>query len=102
MKIKNDFTIETAAEKLKKELSSHIKITVRKNVINNDKKWLDIDKDSFVGRLLYLSTKRYISENNNPSSLSAKYSSLMKGKTFLVYSSLCIKLLKAVCSILGI
>jgi|TARA_B110000908_G_C10208941_1_gene429196 hypothetical protein len=49
MKIKNDFTIETAAEKLKKELSSHIKITVRKNVINNDKKWLDIDKDSFVG-----------------------------------------------------
>jgi hypothetical protein len=38
MKIKNDFTIETAAEKLKKELSSHIKITVRKNVINNDKK----------------------------------------------------------------
>jgi hypothetical protein len=49
MKIKSNFTIESAAEKLRKELSSHIKITVRKNLVNSDKKWLDIDKDAFVG-----------------------------------------------------
>lgn len=49
MKIKSNFTIETAAEKLRKELSSHITVTVRKNLIDSDKKWLDIDKDAFVG-----------------------------------------------------
>ena len=49
MKIKSNFTIESAAEKLRKELSSHITVTVRKNLIDSNKKWLDIDKDSFVG-----------------------------------------------------
>jgi hypothetical protein len=49
MKIKSNFTIETAAEKLKKELSSHISVTVRKNLIDSNKKWLDVDKDAFVG-----------------------------------------------------
>ena len=49
MKIKSTFTIETAAEKLRKELSSHISVTLRKNLLNSEKKWLDIDKNSFVG-----------------------------------------------------
>ena len=49
---------------------------------------ISIDKDSFVGRLLYLLTNLYISVNNNFSNLSVKYSSLIKGKTFLQYSSL--------------
>jgi hypothetical protein len=49
MKIKSNFTIESAAEKLRKELSSHITVTVRKNLIDSNKKWLDIDKDAFVG-----------------------------------------------------
>lgn len=49
MKIKSNFTIEAAAEKLRDELSSHISVTVRKNLIDSNKKWLDIDKDAFVG-----------------------------------------------------
>jgi hypothetical protein len=49
MNIKSNFTIESAAEKLRKELSSHITVTVRKNLIDSNKKWLDIDKDAFVG-----------------------------------------------------
>jgi len=49
MKIKSNFTIESVAEKLRKELSSHITVTVRKNLIDSNKKWLDIDKDTFVG-----------------------------------------------------
>ena len=49
---------------------------------------ISIDRDSFVGRLLYLFTKLYISVNSNFSNLSEKYSSLMKGKTFLQYFSL--------------
>ena len=39
----------TNNEKLRKELSSHITVTVRKNLIDSNKKWLDIDKDAFVG-----------------------------------------------------
>ncbi len=49
MKIKNTFTIERAAEKLREELSSHIKVTVRSNIVDSNKKWLDIDKDTYVG-----------------------------------------------------
>jgi|TARA_B110000285_G_C15092382_1_gene599860 hypothetical protein len=49
MNIKNDFTIEKAVEKLKGELSSHIKVKLRRNVINSDKKWIDIDQNAFVG-----------------------------------------------------
>lgn len=49
MKIKSNFTFESAAEKLRKELSSHITVTVRSNIIDSNKKWLDIDKDAFVG-----------------------------------------------------
>tara|TARA_B110000211_G_scaffold224548_1_gene275719 strand:+ start:912 stop:1226 length:315 start_codon:yes stop_codon:yes gene_type:complete len=49
MNIKNDFTIEKAVEKLKGELSSHIKVELRTNVINRDKKWIDVDKNAFVG-----------------------------------------------------
>lgn len=49
MKIKSTFTIEDAAEKLKKELSSHITVTIRKNLIDSNKKWLEIDKDAYVG-----------------------------------------------------
>lgn len=58
MKIKTNFTIESAAEKLRKELSSNITITVRKNLIDGNKKWLDIDKDAFVGvRVTFYSDK---------------------------------------------
>ena len=39
---------------------------------------ISIDKDSFVGRLLYLFTNLYISVNNIFSNLSEKYSSLIK------------------------
>jgi len=49
MKIKSTFTIEDAAAKLRQELSSHIAVIVRSNIIDNRKKWLDIDKDAFVG-----------------------------------------------------
>ena len=49
MKIKSSFTIESAAEKLRNELSSHITVTVRSNIIDSSKKWLDIDKDAYVG-----------------------------------------------------
>lgn len=49
MKIKSNFTIETAAEKLRKELSTHITVTVRTYIFDSNKKWLDIDKDAFVG-----------------------------------------------------
>ncbi|GEM_PF-4716978 len=49
MRIKNNFTIESAASKLNSELASHIKVIVRTNLIDSNRKWLDIDKDAFVG-----------------------------------------------------
>lgn len=49
MKIKQNFTIESAADKLKNELSSHISVSVRKNLLDSNRKWLDIDKDAFIG-----------------------------------------------------
>jgi hypothetical protein len=49
MKLKSNFIIEAAAEKLKKELFTYIAVTVRSNIIDSNKKWLDVDKDTFVG-----------------------------------------------------
>ena len=49
MKIKDTFTFENAAEILRKELSSHINVIVRSNILDSNKKWFDIDKSSFVG-----------------------------------------------------
>ena len=49
MEIKRNFTIETAAETLRKELSTHISVVVRSNIIDNNKKWIEINKDAFVG-----------------------------------------------------
>ena len=66
MKIKNNFTIESAAEKLRKELSSHITVTIRKNIIDNNKKWLDIDKDAFVGIRVTFYSDRLISTTYVP------------------------------------
>jgi hypothetical protein len=49
MKIKSNFTIESAAEKLRNVLATNISVTLRTNIIDSNKKWLDIDKDAFVG-----------------------------------------------------
>jgi len=61
-----------------------------------------MDNASFVGRLLYLVMKWYISLNKILSNLSVKYSSFKKGNTFLAYSSLWIRFLSVVRSILSI
>lgn len=49
MKIKKDFTFEKATSKLKEELSSHIKVKLKSNIINSNKKWIDVDQSIFVG-----------------------------------------------------
>ncbi len=48
MKLKNNFSIEIAAEKLKSELSSHISVKICSNIVNRNYKWLEIEKDMFV------------------------------------------------------
>ncbi len=53
MKLKNNFSIEIAAEKLKSELSSHISVKICSNIVNRNYKWLEIEKDMFVGVKVY-------------------------------------------------
>ena len=49
MKIKDGFTIESAVNKIRSDLSTHIKIVLRENLLNRNKKWIDIDKNAVVG-----------------------------------------------------
>jgi hypothetical protein len=47
--LKDNFTIERAEFFLKSSLPFQVNVTIRKNLLDSNKKWLDVDKDSFVG-----------------------------------------------------
>jgi len=49
MNLKNNFTFDSAAEKLRKNLPSNVSVILRSNLLDSKKKWFDIDKDMFVG-----------------------------------------------------
>ncbi|MBT3964619.1 MAG: hypothetical protein HN728_00880 [Flavobacteriales bacterium] len=54
MKLKQGVTLASVQEKLKKELSSHINVQLRSNPINKNVKWIEANKDSFVGVRIFL------------------------------------------------
>lgn len=47
--LKENFTIELAEFFLKNSLPFPVNVTIRKNLLDSNKKWLDVDKDYFVG-----------------------------------------------------
>lgn len=56
--LKENFTIERAEFFLKSSLPFPVNVTIRKNLLDSNKKWLDVDKDSFVGvRVSFYSDK---------------------------------------------
>lgn len=55
MKLKEGVTLASVQEKLRKELSSHINVKLRSNPINKNVKWIEVNKDSFVGVRIFLS-----------------------------------------------
>jgi hypothetical protein len=56
--LQENFTIERAEFFLKSSLPFRVKVTIRKNLLDSNKKWLDVDKDSFVGvRVSFYSDK---------------------------------------------
>ncbi len=54
MKLKQDVTLTGVQEKLRKELSSHINVKLCSNPINKNLKWIEANKDSFVGVRIFL------------------------------------------------
>ena len=54
MKLKQGVTLASNPKKLKKELSSHINVQLRSNPINKNVKWIEANKDSFVGVRIFL------------------------------------------------
>jgi hypothetical protein len=56
--LQENFTIERAEFFLKSSLPFSVNVTIRKNLLDSNKKWLDVDKDSFVGvRVSFYSDK---------------------------------------------
>jgi len=49
MKLKNGVTLESVQNKLRAELSSHISVKITANPINKNVRWVEVNKDSFVG-----------------------------------------------------
>ena len=54
MKLKQNITLESVQEKLRNELSSHIKVKIRSNPIYKNVKWIEANKDSFIGVKIFL------------------------------------------------
>ena len=49
MKLKQGVTLESVSEKLRKELSSHITVEINNNPFYKNIRWIEVNKDSFVG-----------------------------------------------------
>lgn len=54
MKLKQGVTLTSVQEKLRNELSSHINVKLCSNPINKNLKWIEANKDSFVGVRIFL------------------------------------------------
>lgn len=54
MKLKQGVTLVSVQETLRKELSSHINVKLCSNPINKNVKWIEANKDSFVGVRIFL------------------------------------------------
>tara|TARA_Y100000385_G_C12940083_1_gene570652 strand:- start:296 stop:613 length:318 start_codon:yes stop_codon:yes gene_type:complete len=54
MELKQHVTLESVQKKLRKELSSHIKVKICSNPINKNVKWVVANKDSFTGVRIFL------------------------------------------------
>jgi len=49
MKLKQGITLEGVCEKLRSELSTHITIKINNNPIYKHIRWVEVNKDSFIG-----------------------------------------------------
>jgi hypothetical protein len=49
MKLKQGVTLEGVCEKLRKELSTHITVKINHNPFYKHIRWVEVNKDSFVG-----------------------------------------------------
>lgn len=67
MKLKQGVTLSSVQKKLKKELSSHINVKLRSNPINKNVKWIEVNKDSFVGVRIFLKDNELRLGTNIPS-----------------------------------
>jgi len=54
MKLKQNVSLNLVQEKLRKELSTHISVKLCSNPFHKNVKWIEVNKDSFVGVRIFL------------------------------------------------
>ncbi len=66
MKLKNNVTLESVCEKLKKDLATHIDIKIKNNPLNKNIRWIEVNKNSFVGVKIFLSDDQLLIDGQIP------------------------------------
>ena len=66
MRLKENTTYEKVQEKLREKLSSHIKVKLRTNPIYKNLKWIEVNKDSFVGLKIFLRDNELLVDTHTP------------------------------------
>ena len=69
MKLKQNITLELVQDKLRNELSSHISVKICSNPFNKKIKWVEANKDSFVGVKIFLNNEELLLDTHTPSFL---------------------------------
>jgi hypothetical protein len=66
MKLKNGVTLEGVCEKLKKELASHLEVKINNNPLYKNIRWVEVNKDAFVGVKIFLKDDQLLLDGQIP------------------------------------
>lgn len=66
MKLKSNVTLENVCEKLKKELASHLDVKINCNPFHKDIRWIEVNKDSFIGVKIFLKENQLLIDSQIP------------------------------------
>lgn len=66
MKLKEHTTLESVCTKLQQELSSHISVKIKNNPLNKEIRWIEVNKDAFVGVKIFLKDNQLLIDGEIP------------------------------------
>jgi hypothetical protein len=66
MKLKQDATLDVVCEKLRKEISTHITVKIKTHPIYRNR-WIEVNKDSFVGVKIFHKDNDLLIDGHIPS-----------------------------------
>ena len=73
MKLKNNVTLEIVCKKLKKDLASHLEVKINNNPVYKNIRWVEVNKDAFVGVKIFLKDNQLLIKGQIPNFLARAF-----------------------------